>query len=68
MPVDARDDLLGTCGTYLAWQHRLLNRLSAGADPAAVATAMQAQLELLATAVAHCQRRPASPLQADPGE
>lgn len=45
------DDILAACERYLDAQQALIRRLGAGADPHRVATAMQAQLDQLLSAV-----------------
>jgi hypothetical protein len=67
MPVNDMGDLLGVCETYVDGHRRLLDRLSAGGDPAALVTVMHAQLDQLASAVRLAGPRAPSPMGHDPG-
>lgn len=67
MTADAFDELLDTCDSYLTCNGRLLGQLRAGANPATVAIALQAHLDILAAAVRHSQQRAPSRMSPDPG-
>ncbi len=68
MGGDPVDDLLVTCVRYIGAQRRLLEaQHNPDAAPAAVETAMTAELDQLATAVRHAQRHLIPRHRGDPG-